>query len=220
MLVTPFLPDKAHAGGPVIDIFGDGEPPAPKLDANNRPIKSFADQRDEIRDGLLDKMERRNEEIKKGSGLGNWLDPVMEMGGKIYEQNPFTDERGNIAEAHVKGIAGETSYVTPWESDPVDMTAAAIKRGDVPANTASAHRAKDVQRIKFAPVIDKREFPGDVREFTVGMGEPSFLDRKRELGGDLFPGYNEHQTNEIAKLNSTRVGYRDSGTEAMMKNKV
>lgn len=216
MFVGPFLPDKSHAGGPVIDLYG--EPPAPKVDKDGRPVKTFAEQRDEVRDGLLDKMERRNEAMAKGSGLGNWLDPVMEMGGKIYEQNPFTDERGNIADAHVKGIAGETSYVTPWESDPVDMTSAAIKRGDIPASADAAHRAKDVQRIKFAPVIDRREFPGDVREFTQGAGEVSGLTRKRELG--LLDEYTEHTTDEIRKLNSTRVGYRDSATEEMMKNRM
>ena len=215
MLVAPFLPDKAHAGGPVIDLYG--EPPAPKVDKDGRPVKTFAEQRDEVRDALLDKMERRNETLAKGAGLGNWLDPVMEMGGKIYEQNPFTDERGNIAEGHVKGVSGETSYVTPWESDPVDITRAAVKRGDVPADTASPHRAKDVQRIKFAPVIDRREFPTDVRESTIGAGTNA-LTRQRELFD--FAGYPEHTADEIQKLNSTRAGYRDSATEAIIKNKM
>ncbi|GHJ90469.1 hypothetical protein NliqN6_6871 [Naganishia liquefaciens] len=216
MLVGPFLPDKAHAGGPVIDLYG--EPPEPKVDKDGRPVKTFAEQRDEIRDALLDKMERRNETFTKGSGLGNWLDPVMEMGGKIYEQNPFTDERGSIAEAHVKGVAGETPYVTPWASDPVETTSAAVKRGDVPADTASPQRAKDVQRIKFAPIVDRREFPSDVRESTIGAEAMPVLRRQRELLD--FAGYNEHPTDEIQKLNSTRVGYRDSATEAMIKNKM
>lgn len=213
MFVGPFLPEKAFSGGP--QIYLNTEPPAPKLDPKTgAPVKSFAEQRDEVRDILMDKMDRRKTTLDKGAGLGNWMDPVVEMGGKIFEQNPFTDELGNISSAAQKGVAGETKYGTPWDTDQDDLTAGAIKRGDVPSDTHSAHRAKDVQRIKFAPQIDKREFAGDNREIMV-KGDKDMLQRQRELGP--FSGYTEHTTDEISKLSSVRTGYRDTANEAMLK---
>jgi hypothetical protein len=206
MLVGSFLPDKAHAGGST--VYYNTEKPEPKIDkTTGRPVKTKAETRDEVRDKLLDKMDRRKETMDKGKGVGNWLDPVMELGGKVIEHNPFTDEYGNIASQYEKGDAATTSYGTPWDNDP-DM--GKITRGDVATSPTSARRAADVSRIKFAPQIDKRDFATDHRETRTG---DTRVQRRMEDG--TFDGYKEHTVDEISKLSSTRVGYRDSAREEM-----
>lgn len=203
------MPDTAFAGGPT--VYWNTDPPAPKLDKQTgRPVVTVAETRDKVRDKLLDKMDRRAETMARGAGLGNWLEPVMELGGKVVEHNPFTDAQGNIAREHERGDARTTAVGTPWDKDDDLGT---IHRGDVATDLASARRAADVARIKFAPQVDKREFAGDQREIIVNRATKDIDQRHRELGP--FEGYKEHTTDEISKLASRRNGYRDSAREGM-----
>lgn len=219
MFVEPFLPDKAHAGGKEVYFWTD--PPAKKYDKYGMEEKSREEKRNDIRDALLDKAERRTEAFKKAEGLGNWMEPVMEMNGKVYDHNPMTDEYGNISSAHDRGDASDTPYGTPWDSEPEHLTGTTVKRGDVPADDHSPHRAKDVHRIKFGPDVDHRQFATDHEESTGFSYAPEAMravDWRREH--DQFAGYQNHKTTEIAQLNSSRRGLRESATDGMLLNRV
>ncbi|KAJ9124830.1 hypothetical protein QFC24_003199 [Naganishia onofrii] len=219
MFVEPFLPDKAHAGGK--EVYFRTDPPAKKYDKYGMEEKSREEKRNDIRDALLDKAERRTEAFKKAEGLGNWMEPVMEMNGKVYDHNPMTDEYGNISSAHDRGDANDTPYGTPWDSEPEHLTGTTVKRGDVPADDHNPHRAKDVHRIKFGPDVDHRQFATDHEESTGFSYAPEAMravDWRREH--DQFAGYQNHKTTEIAQLNSSRRGLRESATDGMLLNRV
>ena len=145
----------------------------------------------------------------------------MEMNGKVYGHNPMTDEYGNISSAHDRGDANDTPYGTPWDSEPEHLTGTTVKRGDVPADDHNPHRAKDIHRIKFGPDVDHRQFATDHEESTGFSYAPEAMravDWRREH--DQFAGYQNHKTTEIAQLNSSRRGLRESATDGMLLNRV
>ncbi|KAJ9107173.1 hypothetical protein QFC19_002833 [Naganishia cerealis] len=219
MLVEPFLPVKAHAGGK--EVYFRNDPPTKKYDKYGVEEKTREEKRDEVRDALLDKMERRKEAFAKAGGLGNWMEPVMEMNGKVYDHNPITDEYGNISSAHERGDTISTPYGTPWNSEPDHLHSGTVKRSDVPSDDHDPHRAKDVHRIKFGPDVDHRQFATEHAEstgFNYVPGAMRYVDLMRERGS--FAGHPEHKTTEVGELNSSRRGLRESAREEMLKNRV
>lgn len=212
MLVEPFLPDIACAGGPTINWTARAEPN--KIDPKTgKPEKTDDQKRDDDRDVEIFKLEKERESRAKGEGLGNWLQPVMEKDGEVVDHNPLTDSYGKILDTHKHGKAGSTKYGTPWDSDQQALSSSGMSFADAPRGKGY-ERDKDGKRIHILPDVTWREFATDPRESqTIGEQDP-WLNIRRDLGMG-FEGYKGHATTEVADLDHLKMPLHPSVNNVM-----
>ena len=215
MLVEPFLPLNACAGGPTINH----KEPAPeaKIDPKTgKPQKSDHEKRDEDRLAEVKKWQFERERRAEGEGLGNWLQPVMDYGGQIVDHNPLTDSSGKILSQHQHGKSGDVKYGTPWDKDQQALDPkSGLPMGDAPRGKSTA-REKDGKRIHILPDVAWREYathPGE--STTLGDADP-WMAMQRDLGLG-FKGWSGHETSEVADLDTMKMKLDPSVNWEMIK---
>ena len=216
MLVEPFLPATACAGGPAINHRE--RPAEAKIDPKTgRPKKTDEEKRDEDRTVEIKKWEQERGQRAEGEGLGNWLQPVMDYGGQIVDHNPLTDSFGNILSSHKHGKSDEVQYGTPWDKDPSALdpkTGLPFAENPLGKNPM---REKNGKRIHILPDVAWREYATDPNETTKEpqMRDP-WLNARRDLGLG-FGGWNRHPTTEVAELDTIKMGLDPSTNWEMRK---
>ena len=200
MLVEPFLPVQACAGGPNVNYKN---PPKEKIDPKTgRPQKTDEDRREENRLAEIIKWEREKDQVAEGKGLGNWLQPVMDYGGDIVDHNPITDAFGKILPGHKHGKSGEVDFGTPWDTDQEGLKINGLGMSEA-TKGKNPHREKDGKRIHILPDVAWREYATDPFESTKRGDDPE-IQRKRETGVG-FSGWSSHPTTEVAQLDTVKM---------------
>lgn len=215
MLVEPFLPLTACAGGPTINH--KEPPPEAKIDPKTgKPEKTDEEKRDEDRLAEVRKWQQERGRRAEGEGLGNWLQPVMDYGGQIVDHNPLTDSSGKILAIHQHGKSGEVDYGTPWDKDQQALDPkTGFPTGDAPRGKSTA-REKDGKRLHVLPDVAWREYATNPHESTALGDLDPWQAMQRDLGLG-FKGWSGHETTEVADLDTIKMKLDPSTDWEMIK---
>lgn len=219
MLVEPFLPSHAAAGGPMIDY--STPPKARKRDKSTQQlVYSLVELDDQKRERELKMKEYYAEQLKKGDGLGNWKNPVSVIIGKVVDHNPLTDDLGNPLPQFLHGDASETPITTPWRHDQdsdIDISTSVIL-GDTPLNGIRPDRAENEKRIGFRKTTEWTNFEKDGRELSTSEFPTNIGTAHRYHG--VFQGYEKHKPTEVSQLDSSRSNLHQSATRKFMNQEL